>query len=90
MEDRLNTILNTFEESLIGNFNNEVSDFDLKNSYIDLKYDFLKLILEATHKPPTDFNFDLFHEKVKRTSPLHKDNRSEAQAFNPRNRPMHD
>ena len=72
MEDRLNTILNIFERSLIENQRGERSDHGLKNDYIDMKYDFLKLLLEATHKEPTQFNFDLFQEKVKKTSPLHQ------------------
>ncbi len=70
MEERLNTILNIFERSLIENQRGERSDYGLKNDYIDMKYDFLKLLLDATHKQPTEFNFDLFQEKVKRTSPL--------------------
>ena len=72
MEDRLNTILNIFERSLIENQRGERSDYGLKNDYIDMKYEFLKLLLEATHKGPTDFSFDLFQEKGKRTSPLHQ------------------
>ena len=45
----------------------------LKNNYLDLKYDFMKLLLEATHREPSEFNFDLFQSKVKKTSPLMKD-----------------
>jgi len=74
MEDRLNTILNIFERALVENFKGEKSDYSLKNDYIDMKYDFLKLLLEATHKEPTNFSFDLFQEKVKATSPLMRDN----------------
>ena len=74
MEQRLNDILNVFEKALIENFKGDKSDYSLKNDYIDLKYDFVKLLLEATHKEPTNFSFDLFHEKVKKTSPLMKDN----------------
>ena len=70
MEERLNTILNIFERSLIENQRGERSDYGLKNDYIDMKYEFLKLLLDATHKGPTDFSFDLFQEKVKKTSPL--------------------
>jgi len=71
MEERLNTILNIFERSLIENQRGERSDHGLKNDYIDMKYDFLKLLLEATHrKEGSSFNFDLFQEKVKKTSPL--------------------
>jgi len=77
MEDRLNTILNIFERALIENQRGERSDYTLKNDYIDMKYDFLKLLLEATHKQPTEFNFDLFQEKVKRTSPLHQEDYTE-------------
>lgn len=74
MEQRLNDILNAFERNLVASFKGERSDYNLKNDYIDLKYDFVKLLLEATHKEPTNFSFDLFHEKVKKTSPLMKDN----------------
>jgi len=74
MEQRLNDILNAFERNLVASFKGERSDYNLKNDYIDLKYDFVKLLLEATHKEPTDFSFDLFHDKVKATSPLMKDN----------------
>ena len=74
MEQRLNDILNAFEANLVANFKGERSDYNLKNDYIDLKYDFVKLLLEATHKEPTNFSFDLFHDKVKATSPLMKDN----------------
>jgi len=74
MEDRLNTILNIFERALVENFKGEKSDYSLKNDYIDMKYDFLKLLLEATHKEPANFSFDLFQEKVKSTSPLMQDN----------------
>jgi len=73
MEDRLNTILNIFERALVENFKGEKSDYSLKNDYIDMKYDFLKLLLEATHKEPANFSFDLFQEKVKSTSPLMQD-----------------
>ena len=74
MEQRLSDILNHFETNLVASFKGERSDYNLKNDYIDLKYDFLKLLLEATHRQPTEFNFDLFQEKVKKTSPLMKDN----------------
>lgn len=73
MEDRLNTILNTFERNLVASFKGEVSDYSLKNNYLDLKYDFMKLLLEATHREPSSFSFDLFQDKVKKTSPLMKD-----------------
>ena len=74
MEKRLNDILNAFETNLVASFKGERSDYNLKNDYIDLKYDFMKLLLEATHKEPSKFSFDLFQEKVKKTSPLMKDN----------------
>ena len=74
MEQRLSDILNHFETNLVASFKGERSDYNLKNDYIDLKYDFMKLLLEATHKEPSKFNFDLFQEKVKKTSPLMKDN----------------
>jgi len=74
MEQRLNDILNDFERNLVASFKGERSDYNLKNDYIDLKYDFMKLLLEATHKEPSKFSFDLFQEKVKKTSPLMKDN----------------
>tara|TARA_Y100000356_G_C11182082_1_gene247427 strand:- start:32 stop:301 length:270 start_codon:yes stop_codon:yes gene_type:complete len=74
MEQRLNDILNAFETNLVASFKGERSDYNLKNDYIDLKYDFMKLLLEATHKEPSKFSFDLFQEKVKKTSPLMKDN----------------
>ena len=70
MEDRLSKILNTFEQALVDNHNGERSDYGLKNDYIDLKYDFLKLLLQATHEEPTNFNLDLFQKKVKRDSPI--------------------
>ncbi len=73
MEHRLNEILNIFEHALIANFKGEKSDYSLKNDYIDMKYEFLKLLLEATHKEPTNFSFDLFQDKVKATSPLMKE-----------------
>ena len=72
MEHRLNEILNKFEQAMIENFKEERSDYKLKNDYIDLKYDFLKLILEATHKDSPEFNLDLFQSKVKTSSPLWK------------------
>ena len=50
MEQRLNDILNAFERNLVASFKGERSDYNLKNDYIDLKYDFMKLLLEATHK----------------------------------------
>jgi hypothetical protein len=74
MEKRLNDILNAFESEMLKNFKGEKSDYQLKNSYLDLKYDFMKLLLEAVHKEPIHFSFDLFQEKVKNTSPLMKDN----------------
>ena len=74
MEKRLNDILNNFEAAMLENFKGEKSDYQLKNSYLDLKYDFMKLLLEATHREPVHFSFDLFQEKVKDTSPLMKDN----------------
>ena len=74
MEKRLNDILNAFETNLVASFKGERSDYNLKNDYIDLKYDFMKLLLEAIHKEPSKFSFDLFQEKVKKTSPLMKDN----------------
>lgn len=70
MEERLNTILNTFEQALVDNHSGERSDHGLKNDYLDLKYDFIKLLLEASHGEPTDFNFDLFQGKVRKSSPL--------------------
>ena len=71
MEERLNTILNIFERSLIENQRGEKSDYALKNDYIDMKYEFLKLLLDATHRKEwSSFNYDLFQEKVKKTSPL--------------------
>mgnify|MGYP000081286077 FL=1 len=73
MEQRLNDILNAFERNLVASFKGERSDYNLKNDYIDLKYDFMKLLLEATHREPSNFSFDLFQEKVKKTSPLMKD-----------------
>jgi hypothetical protein len=73
MEQRLNDILNAFEASLVASFKGEKSDYSLKNNYLDLKYDFMKLLLEATHREPSEFNFDLFQSKVKKTSPLMKD-----------------
>ena len=73
MEQRLNDILNIFEQALIDNFKGEKSDYALKNDYIDMKYEFLKLLLEATHAEPTKFSFDLFQDKVKRSSPLMKE-----------------
>ena len=74
MEHRLNEILNKFEQALVENFKGKRSDYNLKNDYVDLKYDFVKLLLEATHKEPTNFSFDLFHDKVKATSPLMQEN----------------
>jgi hypothetical protein len=74
MEQRLNDILNAFERNLVASFKGERSDYNLKNDYIDLKYEFMKLLLEATHREPVHFSFDLFQEKVKDTSPLMKDN----------------
>lgn len=74
MEQRLNDILNAFERNLVASFKGERSDYNLKNDYIDLKYDFMKLLLEAVHKEPIHFSFDLFQEKVKNSSPLMKDN----------------
>mgnify|MGYP001367259918 FL=1 len=41
MEHRLNDILNKFEQALVENFKGERSDYNLKNDYIDLKYDFV-------------------------------------------------
>jgi len=73
MEERLNTILNIFERALVENFKGERSDYGLKNDYIDMKYEFLKLLLEATHREPNNFSFDLFQDKVKTTSPLMQD-----------------
>ena len=73
MEHRLNDILNEFERNLVASFKGEISDYSLKNNYLDLKYDFMKLLLEATHREPSEFNFDLFQSKVKKTSPLMKD-----------------
>jgi hypothetical protein len=70
MEERLNTILNIFEKSLVENHKGERSDHGLKNDYLDLKYDFIKLLLEASHRGPSDFSFDLFQDKVKKSSPL--------------------
>ena len=73
MEQRLNDILNAFETSLVASFKGEKSDYSLKNDYLDLKYDFMKLLLETTHREPVHFSFDLFQSKVKKTSPLMKD-----------------
>jgi len=81
MEQRLNDILNDFERNLVASFKGERSDYKLKNDYIDLKYDFMKLLLEATHKEPSNFSFDLFQEKVKKTSPLMKDNFRKAEPY---------
>jgi len=79
MEDRLNTILNEFERNLVASFKGEKSDYGLKNDYLDLKYDFMKLLLEATHREPSEFSFDLFQSKVKKTSPLMKDSFRQAE-----------
>jgi len=80
MEARLNKILNAFEKAMIENFKGERSDYNLKNNYLDLKYDFMKLLLEATHTQPSGFNFDLFHNKVKKSSPLFNENIRKAAA----------
>lgn len=80
MEHRLNEILNVFELALIANFKGDKSDYSLKNDYIDMKYEFLKLLLEATHREPTNFSFDLFQDKVKATSPLLKEDFKKSEA----------
>jgi len=69
-EQRLVNILNTFEESLLKKFKGDTTNFSLKNSYIDLKYEVVKLLLEATHREASNFSFDLFVEKAKESSPL--------------------
>ena len=74
MEDRLSKILNTFEQALVDNHNGERTDYELKNDYIDLKYGFLQLLLQATHEEPTNFNLDLFQKKVKMDSPIWNSN----------------
>tara|TARA_R110002110_G_scaffold268089_1_gene483921 strand:+ start:191 stop:460 length:270 start_codon:yes stop_codon:yes gene_type:complete len=72
MEDRLNTILNIFERALVENHHGKRSDYGLKNDYLDLKYEFLKLMLEASHEDSNKFNLDSFQKKVKMSSPLWK------------------
>ena len=74
MEARLVEIFNKLEESMLKNFNGERSNFGLKQDFIDLKYDVVKIVLEATHRDKDPFSFDLFVERQKRTSPfLHSD-----------------
>ena len=72
MEERLSDILNTFEQALIDNNDHSMTDFELRYKYIDLKYDFVKLLIMALidcgHGETFDFN--KFQEKVKATSPM--------------------
>ena len=71
MESRLVEIFNNFEQSVLDNFQGKRSNFGLKQDVIDLKYDVVKLLLEATHKKDiSPFHFDLFVDKQKGTSPF--------------------
>jgi hypothetical protein len=70
IEVRLVEIFNKIENSVLDNFQGKRSNFGLKQDVIDLKYDVVKLLLEATHKDKDPFCFDLFVERQKKSSPF--------------------
>lgn len=71
IEVRLVEIFNKIENSVLDNFQGKRSNFGLKQDVIDLKYDVVKLLLEATHKKDVSpFHFDLFVERQKKSSPF--------------------
>jgi len=70
METRLVQVFNKAEQSILDNFQGKRSNFGLKQDIIDLKYDVVKLILEATHRDKDPFNFDVFVDRQKKTSPF--------------------
>ena len=70
METRLVEIFNKIVNSVLDNFQGKRSNFGLKQDVIDLKYDVVKLLLEATHKDRDPFCFDLFAERQKKSSPF--------------------
>jgi len=80
-EHELGDIFNTFEESMLSHMQYTKkgigSDaFILKNGYIDLKYDVVKLFMQAVEQHQFlgnfDFDFEVFKDKQRAESPLLK------------------
>ena len=78
-DQELGEIFNTFEQSFLEYMENPSSyarAFDFKNGYIDMKYDVVKLFLQAVseHKfmGSLDFDFEAFRDKQREESPLLK------------------
>jgi len=80
-ENQLVEIFNTFEESLLSHMQYTkkgigTDAFILKNGYIDLKYDVVKLFMQAVNQHQfmgsLEFDFEVFKDKQRAESPLLK------------------
>ena len=77
-ENQLVEIFNTFEETMILHMKRmkELDTFILKNGYIDLKYDVVKLFMQAVNQHQfmgsLEFDFEVFKDKQRAESPLLK------------------
>ena len=77
-ENQLVEIFNTFEENMILHMKRmkELDTFILKNGYIDLKYDVVKLFMQAVNQHQfmgsLEFDFEVFKDKQRAESPLLK------------------
>ena len=77
-EHQLVEIFNTFEESMLRHTKSmkESDTFILKNGYIDLKYDVVKLFMQAVNQHQfmgsLEFDFEVFKDKQRAESPLLK------------------
>ena len=77
-EHLLVEIFNTFEETMILHTKRmkEGDTFILKNGYIDLKYDVVKLFMAAVNQHQfmgsLEFDFEVFKDKQRAESPLLK------------------
>ena len=77
-EHSLGDIFNAFEEQMIRHTKgmSESDTFILKNGYIDLKYDVVKLFMQAVNQHQfygnLEFDFEVFKDKQRAESPLLK------------------
>ena len=77
-ENQLVEIFNTFEKSMLRHTKSmkESDTFILKNGYIDLKYDVVKLFMQAVNQHQfmgsLEFDFEVFKDKQRAESPLLK------------------
>ena len=64
MEKALVKILSKFEQSFVDYVEGESSSYRFKSGYLDMKYDIVRLFLQATEEV-IDFDFEKFVEEQK-------------------------